>query len=126
FFVVLISALVQGGTLSWLARALRLEEAPVPEPPLSLEIVFLRDVDAEIVRYQVGGHSPAASRLLRDLALPEGAVVAMIARERVLTPPRGSTQIEAGDHLFIVVNRDSRRPVDAIFARQRDDGPIVV
>ena len=126
FFVVLISALVQGGTLSWLARALRLEEAPAPEPPLSLEIVSLRDVDAEIVRYQVGDHSPAASRLLRDLALPEGAVVAMIARERVLIPPRGSTQIEAGDHLFIVVNRDSRRPVDAIFARQRDDGPIVV
>src|SRR5690606_27767341 len=33
FFVVLISALVQGGTLPWLARTLRLEEPPAPEAP---------------------------------------------------------------------------------------------
>lgn len=119
FFVVLLSALVQGGTLPWLARALDLVEPPHPEPPLSLEIMSLRDVDAEIIDYVVASGSPAAGRLLRDLALPEGAVVAMIARDKALIPPRGSTEVRSGDHLFIVVNHESRRPVDAVFARRR-------
>ena len=119
FFVVLISALVQGSTLPWLARTLKLEEPPTPEPPLSLEITSLRDVDAEIIDYLVRESSPAAGRLLRDMALPEGAVVAMISRGKTLIPPRGSTEVLHGDHLFIVVNEESRRPVDAIFGRRR-------
>ncbi len=121
FFVVLISALVQGGTLPWLARKLELEEPPPPEAPLSLEIMSLRDVDAEIIDYLVAEGSPPAGRLLRDLALPEGAVVAMITRDKTLIPPRGSTAVEGGDHLFIVVNGESRSPVDAVFARRQGE-----
>jgi cell volume regulation protein A len=121
FFVVLISALVQGGTTPWLARTLKLEDPPLHESPFSLEIMSLRDVDAEIIDYLVAEGSSASGRLLRDLALPEGAVVAMIAREKTLIPPRGSTDIRSGDHLFIVVNHESRLPVDAIFARRRGE-----
>lgn len=122
FFVVLISALVQGGTLPWLARALKLEEPPPPESPVSIELMSLRDVDAEIVDYLVAPTSPASGRLLRDLALPEGAVVAMLARDKQLIPPRGSTEVRGGDHLYIVVNKEARLPVDAVFARRRGDG----
>lgn len=126
FFVVLISAVVQGGTLPWFARKLGLEEPPVPEPPLSLEITSLRDVDAEIIDYVVPEDSPTAGCLLRDLALPEDAVVAMITRDKALIPPRGSTEVRAGDHLFVVVNHESRWPVDAIFARARGDQPAFI
>lgn len=123
FFVVLVSAVVQGGLLPWFARRLKLEEPPIPVAPLSLEITSLRDVDAEIVDYPVSRDSPIGGRLLRDLPLPEGAVVAMISRDKSLIPPRGSTTIEGGDHLFVVVNQESRSPVDAIFARRPGDGP---
>jgi cell volume regulation protein A len=118
FFVVLISALVQGGTLPWLARTLKLEEPPPQHAPISLEIMSLRDVDAEIIDYIVAEGSPVAGRRLRDLALPEGAVAAMITRDKTLIPPRGSTTVQSGDHLFIVVNRESRPPVDTVFARR--------
>jgi cell volume regulation protein A len=119
FFVVLLSAVVQGGSLQWVARRLRLEEPPEPEPPLSLEISSLREVDAEIVDYLIHDDSRAAGRTLRELALPEGAVVAMISRGKALIPPRGSTQIRSGDHVFIVVNGESRAPLDRVFARRR-------
>jgi cell volume regulation protein A len=121
FFVVLLSAVIQGGALPWVARILRLEEPPAPEPPLSLEITSLRDVDAEILDYPVPSDSRAAGRLLREFALPEGAVVAMISRGKTLIPPRGSTRILAGDHVFIVVDRESRDPVNRVFARARGD-----
>jgi cell volume regulation protein A len=121
FFVVILSALVQGSTLPWVARKLGLEAPAPPEAPLSLEIMSLHDVDAEIVSYPVSEASPAAGRRLRELALPEGAVVAMIARGKELVAPRGSTEVRGGDHLFIVVHREARRPVDAVFARTRGE-----
>ncbi|MCK6528963.1 hypothetical protein L6R50_15850 [Myxococcota bacterium] len=45
----------------------------------------------------------------------------MIARDEALLPPRGSTEVRSGDHLFIVVDHESRRPVDAVFARRRGE-----
>lgn len=127
FFVVLLSAIVQGGTLPWAARLLKLEEPPEPEAPLSLEITSLREVDADIVDYPIGEDSRAAGKLLRELALPAGAVVAMIAREKTLVPPRGSTRVLSGDHLFIVVDHESRSPVDRVFARDRqaEQAPLI-
>ena len=120
FFVVLISAIVQGGSLSFLARRLGVEEEPEPEPPITLEITSLKDVDADIVEYTVGDHSRAANRRLSHLALPHGVVVAMIARGNTLIPPRGSTTIRPGDHVFLVLRPDVRRLVDRVFTRDPD------
>jgi len=121
FFVVLLSAVIQGSTLPYFARLLKLEAEPEPEPPLSLEISSLRNVDAEIVDYAVPSASRAAGHTLSELALPEGAVVAMISRGKELIPPRGSTRILPDDHVFFVVNQEARGPVDRIFARARGD-----
>lgn len=114
FFVVIVSALVQGSTLPFVARALGLELPAKAAAPLSLEITSLRDVDAEIVAYPIAAESPIAGRALRDLAFPDGAVVALIARDKAIIPPRGSTEVASGDHLFVVVNGDARQAVDAI------------
>lgn len=124
FFVVLLSAAVQGGTLPFVARWLKLDEAPEPAPPLSLEISSLRHVDAEIVDYLVTNTSRVANRSLRQLALPDGAVVAMIARGKTLIPPRGSSVIRPGDHVFVVTNAASRPPLDRVFARDPLDFTI--
>lgn len=121
FFVVLLSAIVQGGSLRWVARRLGLEDPPEPEPPVSLVLSSLREVNAEIVDYPVGDRSPAAGRSLRDLDLPEGAVVALITRGKKLIPPRGSTQIELRDHVFIVVDGESRPSLDRVFVEGDED-----
>ncbi|MBA4157496.1 MAG: potassium/proton antiporter [Gemmatimonadetes bacterium] len=122
FFVVLVSAIVQGGTLPIVARQLGLEEEAEPSPPVTLEITSLRDVDADIVEYTLGKDSRAAGRRLNQLALPDGVVVAMIARENTLIPPRGSTTILPGDHLFIVLRPETRPLVDRIFSRDGGGG----
>lgn len=117
FFVVIVSAVVQGSTLSRVARWLRLELPPRPGPPVSLEITSLFDVDADIVEYVVKADSHATGRRLNQLALPNDAVVAMIVRSETLIPPRGSTQILAGDYVFVVLRRESRATVDRMFTR---------
>lgn len=122
FFVVLLSAVTQGWTLPLAARRLGLQERAAPEAPVTLEITSLRDVDGDIVEYSVGTDSRAAGRRVNQLALPDGAVVAMVAREQSIIPPRGSTQILPGDHVFLVLRPETRPLVDRIFSRDREAG----
>lgn len=118
FFVVLISAITQGWTLPLFAERLGLQDEAIQESPVSLEITSLRDVDADIVEYTVGEETRATGRMLSELTLPEGVSVAMIARENTLIPPRGPTQIRAGDHVFVILRTETRPLVDRIFSRQ--------
>lgn len=116
FFVVFVSATLQGWTLPTLASRLGLEELKAPAPAASLELVALRDVNAEILSYLLPEGSPVAGKTLRDVHLPEGAVVALIARGRTMVAPRGSTELKPADHVFVIARGDTRRAVDDLFS----------
>ena len=117
FFVVLISAVVQGSALPYLARKLNLMEPPPTTPAASLEITSLGDVDAEIVKYTLEDNTRAAGRLLSQLALPDSTVVAMVVRDTAVIPPRGSTRLLASDHLFIILRPAFRPFIDCVFSQ---------
>ena len=119
FFVVVLSALVQGWTLPQVAKALKLEVPSKPVPPLTLEISSLKQVDSDVIDFTVNEHSRAAGCLVRDLALPDGVVIALIAREQQVIPPQGNTRIEAGDHAILVVRPETRPLVESIFCPTR-------
>lgn len=116
FFVVLVSALTQGVTLPVFARKLGLQLPAQPEPAVTLEITSLQHVDGDIVEYTVGEATRAAGRRVRDLALPDGVVIALISRGEEMIPPRGSTSIQAEDHVFVVLRPGVRPLVDRIFS----------
>jgi potassium/hydrogen antiporter len=116
FFVVMISVVTQGWSLPPVARALRLQLPPRAVPPVSLDITSLRDVDADIVEYTLPNGARAVGRTLRDLHLPENAVVAMISRGERIIPPRGSTRLNADDHVFVVLQPRARPMVDRVFS----------
>jgi cell volume regulation protein A len=122
FFVVLVSATLQGWTLPALASRLRLQEEQPEKPPVSLELLALRDVEADIVDYDIGSRSPVVGAPVRDLHLPEGAVIAMISRRGAMVVPHGSTVVEPGDHLFVIARDDIRPVVDAVLGDRRPSG----
>jgi cell volume regulation protein A len=129
FFVVVLSATIQGWSLPLVARWLGVDVPPESAPPVTLELSSLRDVEGDIVDYAVGENSRAAGRLVKDLALPEGVVIALIARERDIIPPQGNTRIQPGDHVVIVLRPDTRPLVNRIFAasdQPREDLPAQV
>ncbi len=115
FFVVLISAMTQGWTLARVAAGLGLQQPARPEPPISLEITSLRHISGDIVDYLVPEGSSPVGRTIRELSLPMGAVVAVIARGQELIPPRGGTKLRAGDHVFLVMRPGVRQLVDQVF-----------
>ncbi len=115
FFVVMASVLAQGWSVPVAARWLGLERKAPPGSPVTLEISTLEDVASDIVDYTVAPDSRAAGRLVRELDLPDDVVVAMIVRGDRVIPSRGSTEVRAGDHVFLVVPVASRSAADRAF-----------
>ena len=56
---------------------------------------------------------------MRELGLPRSALIAAITRGGETIPPRGSTRLEAGDMLFVLVPRDKRADLEDVFSRWR-------
>jgi potassium/hydrogen antiporter len=117
FFVVLVSTVLQGTTLGWLAHRLSLE-APRPTRGAPLEVSRAWDT-LDLVDFAVSDDHSIAGSAVRELGLPRDALVAVIARGDQAIPPRGSTTIEAGDRLFVLLPHDKRPDLEDVFGRWR-------
>jgi potassium/hydrogen antiporter len=123
FFVVLASTVVQGVSLDPLARRLGLTGSqPALGRPL-LEVGTIRRLGADVVEFPVRDDDAIVGRLVSDLGLPRDALVSVIVRGEEALLPRGSTEIEAGDRLHILVRQRVRSAVEELFERWRE-GPI--
>jgi cell volume regulation protein A len=123
FFVVLVSALLQGLTLEPVARRLRLttEARPFYEPPV--EVGVIRGLGGDVVEHSVAPGDAVVGTRVRDLGLPREALVMFIVRGEAGIPPRGSTRVEAGDLLSIVATARTRDEV-ARLRRVWVQGPL--
>ncbi len=123
FFVVVTSTLIQGTTFEPLARRLGvISDEPALPPPL-IETGIIRELGGESFVWRVRDGDAAAGHMIKDLELPREALVNLIVRRGSALPPRGSTEIEAGDELHIVARREALPDVQDLAARWRD-GPL--
>ena len=65
----------------------------------------LRAAGAELVEVDAATLGIDGPTLVRDLALPSGAVIAAIRREGQVVLPRGSTPVEPDDVLYLLRER---------------------
>jgi cell volume regulation protein A len=106
FFVVLLSTVLQGTTIEPMARLLGVtsEEAALPEP--LVEPVLLNRLGAEVVQFPVRAGDAVVGHPVRELGLPREALLNVVVRGDRAIPPRGSTVIEAGDQLHMIVRQE--------------------
>jgi cell volume regulation protein A len=106
FFVVLLSTVLQGTTIEPVARLLGVtsEEAALPAP--LVEPVLLNRLGAEVVQFPVREGDAVVGHPVRELGLPREALLNVIVRGERAIPPRGSTIIEAGDQLHMIVRQE--------------------
>jgi cell volume regulation protein A len=123
FFAVLLSTLVQGATFETLARRLRVTTTRPALPRPLAETGTIRGLGAEVVEYPIAPDDAIAGCLVRELGLPRDALLNVMVRGDQAIPPRGSTKLEAGDRLHVLVRQDQAREVTDLFDRWRT-GPI--
>jgi cell volume regulation protein A len=117
FFVVIISTLVQGTTLEWVAERLHVTTSAPPPAEVPLEPGPLSQL--EVVEFTVADNHAINGSAVRELGLPRDALVASISRNGEVIPPRGSTLIQAGDRLSVVIPQQRRPDLEDVFTRWR-------
>ena len=123
FFVVLTSTLIQGVTFEPLARRLGVTtDEPALSPPLH-EVGSIRRLGAEVLEYPVAETDAIVGLNVNQLELPREALVSVLERDGEALLPRGSSEVEAGDRLHILVRATVRDSVESLFARWHS-GPI--
>jgi cell volume regulation protein A len=123
FFAVLVSTIVQGTTFEPVARRLGVTaRAPLHASPLT-ETATIRQLGADAIEVGVREGDAIVSRRIRELGLPREAIVNVLVRKGQAIPPRGSTRIEAGDRLHVLVRREQMDALGALVERWRS-GPI--
>jgi cell volume regulation protein A len=119
FFVVVTSTLVQGATFEPLARALGLTTPSPALPPPIADVGSIRGLGAEVVEFRVRSGDALEGRRVSEMGLPRTALVNLIVRGDQTIPPRGSTVLQGGDRLHILIRREARREVQGLFASWR-------
>lgn len=107
FFVVIVSAAVQGSTIGMLTRALGLTERAAVWSPTT-EFLPVDDPDVDVVEVHVEQGMRVAGRRLRDVPLPRGARVLTLIRHGAATVADGDSTIEPGDRVIVIAARDPR------------------
>ncbi len=121
FFIVVVSALVQGTTIGWVARRLGLEVQGAPPARAVLEIVSTQRLAGDVMSFYVEPASAVAGSRIADLTIPEGSSVMLVVRGRELLAARGSTVLRPGDHVYVFASAEDRGFVQLLFGRQEED-----
>jgi cell volume regulation protein A len=123
FFAVLISTLLQGTTLEPVARALGVTSSDPALPQPLAETGTIRGLGAEVLEYPVGPDDAVVGARVRDLGLPREALVNVIVRQGHALPPRGSTRLEAGDRIHVLLRQEVAHELPGMLDRWRE-GPV--
>lgn len=123
FFVVVISTLLQGFTFEPLARRLGLTtgEAALPRPVV--ETGMIQELGGDVLALRVEPQDAAVGRMIKELGLPREALINLIVRDEQALLPRGSTVVEAGDELHLLVRRETRNEITRLIRTWRE-GPV--
>jgi cell volume regulation protein A len=124
FFAVLLSTVLQGTTIDVVARRLGVTSDEPSAPPSIVEVGAVRQLGGDVVEHVIRPGDAAAGARLRDLGVPRDALVSLIVRGDEVLLPRGSTRLEAGDRMLVLVRREVARELPQLLERWRS-GPVL-
>ncbi len=113
FFISVTSILIQGTTLSVIAKWLHvaLPEKAKPRSPVDL---FLSDrVKTEMAEIEIKANSFPVDKKIIALDFPKTAIIAMINRNNNFITPNGSTEIKENDTLIVL--SDSNEAMNKVY-----------
>ena len=109
FYVVLISLLVQGASLPWMAKKLKVEVPETFAPRKRTQLGVFPEDDYEVFVYTVKSETLEGVEL-RRLRFPSGARIGALFRDRQLIHPSGGTLLQLDD-LLCIIGRDADLPI---------------
>lgn len=107
FVIVVLFTLVQGPTLPWVARRLKVIAGSEPIE-LDVESAPLEELHADLLQVRIPADSKLAGVEVFELRLPVGANVTLVVRDGRSHVPGPSTVLQEGDEFLVVTTADVR------------------
>ena len=115
FVVVLTSLLIQGTSLPFVARWLKLDKPIIPTPLYPLEYQPVPGMESELARLVVQPGSMVINQTIDGLDLPEQFLITLIEHNGHFIVPHGGTVLQANDTLLALTDPASLNQVQKRF-----------
>jgi cell volume regulation protein A len=122
FVVVTFSVIVQGGTVPWLLRRLRIPLRTIEPEPWSLGVRFTREPEG-LHRFTVSPGAAADATQVGDVHLAQDAWISLIIRDGRLVPVRPDTVLRAGDEVVVLSADPAAAGLSTLFTEPSRDVP---
>lgn len=119
FFIVLTSVLLQGTSISLIAKLLKVDSPIKQTSRYPLEFEHQEGMNADLVDFIVPYNSDVANKLIVELNLPKDCLISLICRDEKFIVPSGNTVVEEGDVLLVLANNDSLPQVREILSKMK-------
>lgn len=121
FFVVITSVLLQGWSLTPVAKLLKLDEPLRIKKELPLQFNPTDNVDMELIDLIVPYDAHAVGKPIVQLNFPEDSRIVLIWRNEKSIIPSGGTVLEPGDTILTLVNKDNIAKVKEILSEHKKE-----
>lgn len=114
FVVVLLSLLIQGSTLSLMARWMRVEVPVGITPNHRGALGILPENDYEMFVYRIENEQ-LDGQPIRLLRFPSGTLISALFRNHVMLHPKGSTELKLNDIICVISRNEDLDALNQIF-----------
>jgi cell volume regulation protein A len=117
FVVVLVSLVVQGWSITWIARKLGLEIPPEPQPEFRMPLDSIHSKQVlEVVVYEITDDSAAADHHWSEINLSQPADFVGLIRDGVWLRANTNPKLQAGDSLMVLAAADDVSRISEVLA----------
>ena len=114
FFVVLASVLIQGTSIPFVSKLLKVDAPLDARRHYPIEFEQTEGIDASLSDMIVPYNSMVVGQTIAKIGIPLKALVVLISRGDKFIVPNGSIIIEAGDVFLVLANEEDLRELQSI------------
>lgn len=107
FFSVIMSAVLQGMSLRWLAKKLNLDHALEDNPEFPLDFDRLENINNGLREFLITERHDCIDKAIVDLSLPKETLILYVKRNKHFIAPQGGTKFEHGDRILVMTKSKS-------------------
>ncbi|MBN1600748.1 MAG: potassium/proton antiporter [Chitinispirillaceae bacterium] len=107
FLAVTLSIIIQGTTIGKVADFLKLSLTAKPKPDQTMELVTIHESNLDLFELYVDENIYGGKAVISALTLPPDTTITMINRKEKIIAPKGNTQIQPGDILYVLAGDDT-------------------